>query len=137
MSKAETASLHLKNLADALIDNIIDAPDEEIFDEVRIAHEDSNFEAKMMKGYIQAAKVTVGREKFLKAQEELDAYKKEGNSEYEASFPKQFDDSDFEQMTIAARNGIEISENDKSKLLEDLEELRRKKIWKKKRSEDL
>jgi hypothetical protein len=50
---------HLKNIADAITDNIINTPDDEILEEVKEDHGDSEYEANIMRGIINKAKASV------------------------------------------------------------------------------
>lgn len=126
MSDFEKNMNQLNNLSDAIVENIINTPDDEILNEVKEEYGDPLFKANSMREKIKKAKINAGKQRFQNAQNELKAFDAESgdNNDYGENL------SEIENMTLAARNGEDLSESDQSGLYEDFNELKKLKKWK-------
>ena len=118
-------------LSDELIDDIINTPDSEILQEVKEDYGKSDYLANKFRNILEKSKIEVGKQKLQLAKEELrkknnqnqiviqdDTNAKERLLKYIKENPGKFD-----EITLAARNGNDISEEDAKGILEDLKEL--------------
>ena len=129
----------LNRLSDELIDNIINTPDAEILKEVEEDYGDPSFLANRAREILNKSRIRAGKNRLQSAKEELKrkenkdqksdgdtSNSKEELSKFLRESPK-FED----KLTLAARDGKEISEEDAKGILEDLEELKNRSTWKK------
>ena len=129
----------LNRLSDELIDNIINTPDAEILKEVEEDYGDPSFVANRVREMLKKSRIRAGKNRLQSAREGLKRsenkhQKRDGDTSIskEELFKFLRESPEFEdKLTLAARNGKEISEEDAKGILEDLEELKNRSTWKK------
>lgn len=129
----------LNRLSDELIDNIINTPDVEILKEVEEDYGDPSFVANRVREMLKKSRIRAGKNRLQSAMEGLKRsenkhQKRDGDTSNSKEELSKFlrESLDFEdKLTLAARNGKEISEEDAKGILKDLEELKNRSTWKK------
>jgi len=133
MNEEDKSIRHVKNITDAITDNVINTPDDEILEEVKEDHGDSEYEANIMRDIINKAKIQVNKDKFAQAKQSLAAFKANQKTDStDNDFSQGFDEEDFDELTMAARDGKDISEKDMDGVREDWEDLKKMTSWKEK-----
>ena len=129
----------LNRLSDELVDNIINTSDAEILKEVEEDYGDPSFVANRVREMLKKSRIKAGKNRLQSAREELK--RGEGKHQkrvvetsiYKEELSKFLRESpEFgDKLTLAARDGKEISEEDAKGILEDLEELKNRPTCKK------
>ena len=128
----------LNHLTDKLIDNIINTPDDEILKEVEEDYGDPAYEANKVRDIINKSWIKAGKNRLHAAKEELKKVEKkqqeieEDITNYKEALSKYLNENpEFKKhLTIAARFGEGISEEEAKGILEDLKELKKKSPYK-------
>lgn len=133
MNEEDKSIRHIKIIADAITDNVINTPDDEILEEVKEDHGDFEYEANIMRDIINKAKIQVNKNKFAQEKQSLAAFKANQETDStEKDFSQEFDEEDFDELTLAARDGKDISEKDMDGVREDWKDLKKITSWKEK-----
>ncbi len=133
MNDEKKAQIQIRRFVDAITENIINAPDDDILEEVKEDHGDHEYEANIMRDIIGKAKIQVNKDKFANAKHNLKAFKASQKTDStDNDFSQGFDEKDFNDLTMAARDGKDISEKDMDGVREDWEELKKMTSWKEK-----
>jgi len=133
MSDEKKVLYQIRKFADAITENIINTPDDEILGEVKEDHGDHEYEANIMRDIIGKAKMQVNKDKFAKAKHNLKAFKASQKTDStDNDLSQGFDEKDFDDLTMAARDGKNISEKDMDGVREDWEDLKKMTSWKEK-----
>ncbi len=131
MSDEKKALFQIRKFADAITENIINTPDDEILDEVREDHGDQEYDANIMRDIIGKAKMQVNKKAFAKAKHDLEVFKAgQKDSPTDNEFLHGFEEKDLDDLTIAARDGKDISDKDMTGVREDWEDLKKMASWK-------
>lgn len=133
MSEEEKTLQHIKIITDTIADNISNTPADEILEEVREDHGDTEYEANIMRDIIRKVKFQIKRKAFIKAKQDLNAFKTgHSTSSPTDDIKPDFDEKEFTDTTLAARNGKDISDKDMTGVREDWEDLNKMTSWKSK-----
>lgn len=131
-----TEKIHIREqldrLTDELIDNIINTPDSEILKEVEEDYGDPSFVANRVREILKKSQIKAGKNRLQSAREELKKTENKDQKEFgnihsfkEALSKFLRENPEFgDELTLAARNGKEVTEEDAKGILEDLEELK-------------
>ncbi len=122
----------LNRLSDEMIDDIINTPDAEILREVKEEYGDPSFLANRAREILKKSQIKAGKYRLQSAREELKKTENKVQKDVEniSNFKEALsrfikDNPEFEdELTLAARNGKEITEEDAKSILEDLVELK-------------
>lgn len=137
MNEEDKSFDQIKNILDSIIDNIIKTPDDEILKEVKEDYGDPEYEANIMRKIVKDATIQVNKDKLIKAKQNLETFKaRQRIDSSDITISKEFDETNFNELTIAARDGKDISENDMNGIREDLEDLKKMASWKDSDSND-
>ncbi len=122
----------LNRLTDELIDNIINTSDREILKEVEEDYDDPSFVANRVREILKKSQIKAGKNRLQSAREELKKLKNKDQkgagitSSFKEALSKFLrENPEFSnELTFAARNRKEVTEEDAKGILEDLEELK-------------
>jgi len=129
-NKKSNSREQLNRLSDELIDNLIKTPDKEILKEVEEEYGDPSFLANRAREILKKSQIKAGKNRLQSAREELSKSENKVQKEVEnisdskGALSRFLRENPEIDITLAARNGKEISEEDAKGILEDLEELK-------------
>lgn len=131
MNEENKSFKQLKYIADAITENIINTPDDEILEEVKAAHGDCEYDANIMRAIISKAQIQVNKDKFALAKQNLKAFKASQKTDsINSNLSEEFKEGEFDKVTMAARDGKNISVKDMDGVREDWEDLKKMTSWK-------
>ncbi len=117
-------------IIDLLVEDIIESSDENILEEARIKYGNAPAEAERIRSLIASAIIRAKKEQFLLAKKELNASRSAKSENQILNFSLDTKKALINKakehtpsLTLAARNGEELTENDANCFLQDLIDL--------------
>ena len=121
MSDIENTLIELNNLADGLVEDILNTSDEEILREVKEEYGNTAHIANSMRMIVEKSKMVVARKRFDVTRDEMNAFR-------DSTASSSIENPDLSQLsdleTIAARDGKQIPNEDRDGLIDDLRDLK-------------